>query len=62
MGHYRSEMYYDNRTEEQKLEDAQKAKRKVELEKKICKVFDCKRSELKVVANILKESWNYRDY
>lgn len=59
MGHYYSEMYYDDRTEEQKKEDVRKAKRKDELEKKLCKIFECKRGELKIVADILKESWNY---
>jgi len=61
MGHYYSEMHSDNRTEKEKKEDVKKAARKQELEKALCKVFNCKRSELKVVADILKESWNYSD-
>ena len=59
MGHYYSEMYSDDRTPEQKKEDANKQKRRKQLEKKICDVFKCKRGELKIVHEILKESWNY---
>jgi hypothetical protein len=61
MGHYYSEMYSDDRTPEQKREDAKKQKRREQIEKKLCEVFKCKRGELKIVADILKESWNYRN-
>ena len=56
MGHYYSEMYSDDRTPEQKKEDANKQKRHKQLEKHLCDVFKCKRGELKIVHEILKES------
>lgn len=57
MGHYYSEMYSDDRTPEQKKEDANKQKRRKQLEKKICELFECKPKEMKIVYDILKESW-----
>lgn len=57
MGHYYSEMYSDTRTKKEKEKDSKKAKRKEELQKKLCEVFDCKKSELKYVYDILKDSW-----
>lgn len=57
MGHYYSEMYSDDRTPEQKKEEANKQKRRKQLEKKICELFECKPKEMKIVYDILKESW-----
>lgn len=53
MGHYYSEMNSDDRTPEQKQ------KRREQIEKHLCDVLKCKRCELKIVHEILKESWNY---
>lgn len=61
MGHYYSEMYSDHRTPEQKKEDAEKQKTRQQIEKHLCDVLKCKRGELKIVYEILKESWNYRN-
>jgi len=57
MGHYYSEMYSDNRTSEQKKEDVKNQKRREQLEKNICEMFKCKPKEIKVIYDILKESW-----
>jgi hypothetical protein len=57
MGHYYSEMYSDDRTPEQIKEDNKKQKRREQLEKKICELFECKPKEMKIVYDILKESW-----
>jgi len=59
MGHYYSEMYSDDRTPEQIKEDDKEQKRRDELEINICKLFKCKPSEIKIIYNILKDSWNY---
>jgi hypothetical protein len=56
MGHYYSEMYYDDRTPEQKKEDRKRDKKKAKLEKKICEIFECKPDEIKIIYEILKES------
>ena len=57
MGHYYSEMYSDDRTPEQKKRDAKRAKKRKQLEKKICELFKCKPKEIKVIYKILKESY-----
>ncbi len=61
MGHYLSEMYSDDRTDEEIKRDNERQHSKEQLEAKLCKVFSCKKSELKIIAEILKESWGYYD-
>lgn len=56
MGHYYSEMYSDDRSDQQKKEDAEKYKRRKELEKVLLKKFKCTKKELHVIYDILKES------
>lgn len=55
MGHYYSEMYFDDRSDKQKEDDAKKEKRKKEIEARLCAVLKIKREELKIVKQILKE-------
>lgn len=57
MGHYYSEMYSDDRTPEQIKKDKKEQKRRQQLEKKICELFECKPKEIKVIYDILKNSW-----
>lgn len=59
MGHYRSEMYTDHRSEKEKEEDERKWNRKKEIEKQVLERLGIKRSELKILHSILKDSWNY---
>ena len=62
MGHDHFQVYHDSRTDAEKERDRKAAERKDQIEKNICKAFKCTRRELKIAAEILKESWNYSNY
>lgn len=57
MGHYHAEMHTDNRSSEQIKEEEKANKRRQQLEMKLCKLLNCKPKELKIVRDILQESW-----
>ena len=57
MGHYYSEMYSDDRTDEQKKEDAKYWRKREKLEKKMCELFECNKKDFKIIRDILKESF-----